>query len=179
MGRRTGNGISQLVVKMEQDVNIWNICQINVFNTKNVRGGLVTFKPGQINFKGNKMKKLVVVLSLSMVMFLTVNGAFAVNKSVISSNVDIVVAQLEGGGDAMTIKSDAFDPYAFIMTEDGMMLVHPSLVGKSLKEVAQPVYNALMAANGEGIWLEYEWKGKMKTTYAKRTKDNLIVASGY
>lgn len=124
------------------------------------------------------MRRIAVILSVFAVIFF-VTGAWAVDKDAISKNVDAIVAGIEGGKDAAGFKADAYEPYAFIMEEGGKLLVHPSLVGESLKEKAPPVYDALTKATPEGVWVEYEWKGKTKHTYAKKTKNNLIVGSGY
>jgi len=124
------------------------------------------------------MKRFAFVLSLLAVFFL-VTGAWAVDKDAISKNVDTIVAAVDGGKDAASYKADAFTPYAFILEEGGKLIVHPSLAGESLKEKAPPVYEALTKATPEGVWVEYEWKGKTKHTYAKKTKNNLIVGSGY
>jgi hypothetical protein len=124
------------------------------------------------------MKRIAFVLSLFAVFFL-VTGAWAVDKDAISKNVNTIVAAIDGGKDAASYKADAFTPYAFILEEGGKLLVHPSLTGESLKEKAPPVYEALTKATPEGVWVEYEWKGKTKHTYAKKTKNNLIVGSGY
>lgn len=124
------------------------------------------------------MKQLALVLSLLAVLFV-VTDTWAVDEAAISGNVDTIVAGIESGKDITVFKADAYDPYAFVMEENGKMLVHPTLVGKSLKEVAPPVYEALMQASPEGTWVKYEWKGKEKHTYAKKTKSNLIVGSGY
>jgi hypothetical protein len=124
------------------------------------------------------MKQLALVLSLLAVLFV-VTDTWAVDEAAISGNVDTIVAGIESGKDITVFKADAYDPYAFIMEENGKMLVHPTLIGKSLKEVAPPVYEALMQASPEGTWVKYEWKGKEKHTYAKKTKSNLIVGSGY
>ena len=124
------------------------------------------------------MKRITLALSV-LAFFCFASGAMAVDKSAISNNVDEVVAGIESGKDADSFKPDAVDPYVFIMEESGQMLSHPSLTGKSLKEVAGPVYKALLQATPEGVWVEYEWKGKLKHTYAKKTTSNLIVGSGY
>jgi hypothetical protein len=124
------------------------------------------------------MKRLAVVLSLFVGFFFT-NSALAIDESAISTNVNSIVAGLENGTDVMTFSADNYDPYAFIMEEGGKMLVHPSLAGESLKEKAPPVYTALLQANQDGVWIEYEWQGKVKHTYAKKTSNNLIVGSGY
>lgn len=124
------------------------------------------------------MKRSTFVLSLFAIL-LSVTCAYAINKTAISANVDAIVADIESGKAATSIKSDAFEPYAFIMEENGKMLVHPSLTGENLMEKAPPVYEALKKANTDGVWVQYEWKGKTKNTYAKKTKSNLIVGSGY
>ncbi|MGB3211733.1 MAG: hypothetical protein WBB19_13600 [Desulforhopalus sp.] len=124
------------------------------------------------------MKRSVIALSFFAVFFIAAGG-WAVDKTAISKNVDTIVAGIDNGKDINGYKADAYDPYAFVMEEGGKMLVHPTLVGKSLKEEAPPVYDALMQATLEGTWVKYEWKGKEKNTYAKKTKSNLIVGSGY
>ena len=124
------------------------------------------------------MKRLTLVLSLFTVLFV-VAGAWALDKVAISHNVDVIVAEIDNGQDATAFKADAYEPYAFIMEEQGTMLVHPTLSGESLKEKAPPVYEALMQATPEGTWVKYQWQGKEKNTYAKKTKNNLIVGSGY
>ncbi len=124
------------------------------------------------------MKRLMLGVSLLSVLFV-VAGAWAVDKVAISHNVDTIVAQIDSGQDASAFKADAYKPYAFIMEEQGKMLVHPTLSGQSLKDKAPPVYEALLQATPEGTWVKYQWQGKEKNTYAKKTKNNLIVGSGY
>ncbi len=124
------------------------------------------------------MKRISLILSVLRVMVVA-TGAFAVNKEAISGNVDAIVTLIESGKDTSVLKADSVNPYAFVMEADGKMLVHPSLEGKNLKDAAPPVYTALMQANAEGVWVEYEWKGKTKHTYVKKTTNNLIVGSGY
>ena len=69
--------------------------------------------------------------------------------------------------------------YVFIMEESGNLLVHPSLVGKSLKEAVAPAYDAVVQATLEGNWVTYEWKGAEKNAYVRKTKTGVIVGSGY
>jgi hypothetical protein len=69
--------------------------------------------------------------------------------------------------------------YVFIMEESGNVLVHPSLVGKSLKEKAAPAYDAVVQVTIESIWVKYEWNGKEKNAYVRKTKTGVIVGSGY
>ncbi len=124
------------------------------------------------------MKRISLILSALFVM-VAATSSWAVNKETIASNVDSIVAMIESGKDANSIKADSVNPYAFVMEIDGKMLVHPSLTGQSLKEKAPPVYTALLQANPHGIWVQYEWNGKIKHSYVKMTKNNLIVGSGY
>ena len=124
------------------------------------------------------MKRFTVLLSIMAMMFVAVS-AWAADRAVVSKNVDTIVAELDGGKDASTFKADAYDPYIFILEENGMLLVHPSLAGKNLKEAAPPAYEAVVKATPGGTWVKYEWKGKEKNTYVKKTAKNLIVGSGY
>jgi hypothetical protein len=128
--------------------------------------------------KENTMKRISTILAIFTVFFIA-TAAMAYDKATISQNVDSIVAGIDGGKDILSLKATAFDPYAFVMQEDGILLVHPTLSGKSLKEEAPPVYEALMKAKPEGVWIQYEWNGKIKNTYAKKTSTNLIVGSGY
>jgi len=125
------------------------------------------------------MKRFVFALSLLSVLCFAAASLATVNEAAISDNVNAIVAGIDQGQDVMSFKADAYEPYAFIMEEDGTLLVHPTLSGESLKEKAPPVYEALMKATPEGVWVEYEWQGKTKHTFAKKTKGNLIVGSGY
>ncbi len=124
------------------------------------------------------MKRLVVAVSLMAVVLFSVQ-AFAADKAAISSHVDEVVAAIDGGKEPASFAPDAYTPYAFIMAPDGTLLVHPSLAGQDLKEKAMPIYEALQAATEEGVWLTYEYNGKEKNTYAKKTSGGLTVGSGY
>ena len=128
------------------------------------------------------MKRISFVGLVLFVVLSMAAGVYAdVDKEGIKNQVDEIVVAINGGAKAEDFADAAKkEPYyVFIMEEDGKMLVHPSLVGESLKEKAEPVYNALTAATPEGLWVDYEWKGKMKHTYARKTAGGLIVASGY
>jgi len=132
----------------------------------------IVFKPEEA------MKKLSVVATF-FALLLVCGSSWAIDETTISTNVDSIVQSIDSGKDITAIKADAYEPYAFVMEEDGNMLVHPTLTGANLKEKALPVYTALQQANSDGVWIDYEWQGKMKHTYAKKTKGNLIVGSGY
>lgn len=130
-------------------------------------------------YYGGIMKRLLVVFSLVAALFLVAGQSYAFDKDGIKKNVDEIVVAIDSGKPAASFAPDAYSPYAFIMEKGGTMLVHPSLTGQDLKEKAKLIYDALQSATPQGEWLTYEWKGKQKHTYARLTKTNLIVASGY
>lgn len=136
------------------------------------------------------MKRITLTFIVLIVGFCFVTSAFAADKAAIKKQVDTIVAAINGGKTAADFKSAATNKpsYVFIMEEDGNLLVHPSLIGQSptgkhetfnLKEKAQPVYKEVIKATTEGVWVSYEWKGKKKHTYVRKTNSGLIVGSGY
>ena len=127
------------------------------------------------------MRKLTIIPLVLLLGLCLVAGAFAADKDAIKKQVDEIVVSIDSGKKAQDFEGAAQNKphYVFIMEEDGQMFVHPSLVGQSLKEKAGPVYNECSKATADGTWVEYEWKGKQKNTYVRKTKDGLIVGSGY
>jgi hypothetical protein len=126
--------------------------------------------------------KRVAVISLILIFGLCLaSGAFAADKAAIKKQVDDIVVAIDGGKMAKDFASAAQNKpyYVFIMEEGGMLLVHPSLAGQSLKAKAEPVYNECAKATADGVWVSYEWKGAKKHTYVRKTKGGLIVGSGY
>jgi hypothetical protein len=126
--------------------------------------------------------KRITIISLTLIVGLCLaTGAFAADKAAIKKQVDDIVVAIDGGKMAKDFTGAAQNKphYVFIMKEDGMLLVHPSLVGQSLKEKAEPVYNECAKATADGIWVDYVWKEKQKHTYVRKTKSGLIVGSGY
>lgn len=124
------------------------------------------------------MKRLTVFLSFLAFITFIGNTLAAVDRATVIANVEAIVEMIENGRDARAIKAEDFNPYAFIMEVDGTMLVHPALSGVDFKEKLSPVYTALSRADEGGVWVEYEWHGKLKHTYAQKT-GNLIIGSGY
>lgn len=106
-------------------------------------------------------------------------SAFAVDREAIQANVDKVVAEVNEGAEPTSIQANDYDPYVYIIEQDGNVVVHPELTGKNLKEVAQPIYDALMQGTDDGAWVDYEWKGKQKHAYVRKTDGGLMVGSGY
>ena len=101
-------------------------------------------------------------------------------KDTIKKQVDDIVVAIDGGKTAMDFKKAANNkPYVFIMEEDGNLLVHPTLAGKSLKEKAEPVFTECAKATANGLWVRYLWKNEYKRTYVRKTKSGLIVGSGF
>jgi len=126
--------------------------------------------------------KRATIISLTFILGLCLaTGVFAADKDAIKKQVDEIVVSIDGGEKVDDFKGAAQNKpnYVFIMQEDGNMLVHPSLVGQSLKEKAEPVYNECSKATTDGTWVGYVWKEKQKHTYVRKTKDGLIVGSGY
>lgn len=120
---------------------------------------------------------MVMLYMVVAVLFAT--QAFSADKEAITKNVDAIVAAINGGKGAASFAPDAYTPYAFIMEAEGKLIVHPTLAGKDLKVEGMPIYEAIKAATQQGEWVKYMWKEKEKNTYIKRTKNNLIVGSGY
>jgi fibronectin type 3 domain-containing protein len=125
------------------------------------------------------MKRICIVLMSLTVVFLLATVSFADMRADCESNVNTIVSGIDGGKDAKSFNANDFKPYAFVMQDDGMLVVHPSLAGSSLKEKAPPVYDAVMKSTPDGTWVKYEWKGAEKNSYVKTTKSGLIVGSGY
>lgn len=101
-------------------------------------------------------------------------------KDVVKKKVDDIVAALDGGKKPEDFANVAHeDPYVFIMEPDGRLLVHPSLVGQSLKEKAGPVYDEVAKGTAAGDYVRYEWGGAKKCTYSRKTQSGLIVGCGY
>ena len=126
--------------------------------------------------------KRVAIISLALVFGICLaTGAFAADKDAIKKQVDDIVVAIDGGKTAADFSSAAQNKpsYVFIMEEGGNLLVHPSLVGQSLKDKAEPVYNECAKATADGVWVGYVWKEKQKHTYVRKTKSGLIVGSGY
>lgn len=126
--------------------------------------------------------KRVVIISFALIFGICLAvGAFAADKDAIKKQVDDIVVAIDGGKTAQDFASAAQNKpyYVFIMEAGGMLLVHPSLVGQSLKEKAEPVYTECAKATADGVWVNYVWKEKPKNTYVRLTKSGLIVGSGY
>jgi len=129
------------------------------------------------------MKKYLLIMLVVMVgLSLTgIVSAADADKDAIKAKVDEIAVAIEGGKPASDFADAAkLKPhYVYIMEESGNLLVHPTLVGKNLKEAAMPAFEAVSQATMEGGWVKYEWKGAEKNAYVRKTKTGVIVGSGY
>ncbi len=127
------------------------------------------------------MKKYLLIMLVVMVGLSLTGFVSAADKDAIKAKVDEIAVAIEGGKPASDFADAAkLKPhYVYIMEESGNVLVHPSLVGKNLKEAAKPAFEAVSQATMEGNWVKYEWKGAEKNAYVRKTKTGVIVGSGY
>lgn len=127
------------------------------------------------------MKKSALMAVVLIVGLLLAAGVFAQDKDGIKKQVDDIVTAIDGGKMASDFASAANNKphYVYIMEKGGNLLVHPSLLGKNLKEVAEPAYEAVSKATPTGTWVKYVWQGNEKNAYVRNTKTGLIVGSGY
>ncbi len=126
------------------------------------------------------MKRILLGCLVLIMGLLLVANVYAADKDAIKKQVDEIVVAIDGGKKADDFADAAKkDPYVFILGPNDILLVHPSLVGQNLKEKAEPIYVAVIKATPEGSWVEYQWQGKLKHTYVRKTKSNMIVGSGY
>ncbi|HAO23052.1 MAG TPA: hypothetical protein DCQ37_22935 [Desulfobacteraceae bacterium] len=127
------------------------------------------------------MKKSSVVSIMVLVCaVLLATGVWAADKNAVKKQVDDIVVAIDAGKKAADFADAAKkDPYVFIMEAGGKLLVHPTLLGQNLKEKADVVFKEVSKGTAEGIWVKYEWQGKKKITYTRKTKSGLIVGSGF
>lgn len=127
------------------------------------------------------MKKYVLMMTVLVVGLSLATGVFAADKDAIKKQVDDIVMAIDSGKMVGDFKEAAYNKpyYVYILEESGTLLVHPSLAGQSLKEKAMPVYEAVAKATPEGTWVTYQWQGKEKNAYVRKTKSGAIVGSGY
>ena len=127
------------------------------------------------------MKKYFLVMLVVVVGLALTGVVSAADKDAIKAQVDEIAVAIEGGKPASDFADAAKNKphYVYIIEENGNVLVHPSLVGESLKEKAAVAYDAVVQATLEGNWVTYEWEGVEKNAYVRKTKTGVIVGSGY
>jgi hypothetical protein len=130
--------------------------------------------------EGKVMKKLMMVCFVMIFGLFIASASLASDEAQVAANVDKVVEQIDGGKAPTEFQAQDYDPYIYIMEEDGKLLVHPTLQGQNLSdEQYKPVYDAITQATREGAWVEYEWAGGPKKAYVRETQGGLIVGSGF
>lgn len=126
------------------------------------------------------MKKFMLVCFVTVFGLFMASASLAADEAAIAANVNGIVEAINGGKAPTEFKAGDYDPYIYIMEESGMLLVHPTLQGQSLgEEKFKPVYEAIIQATSEGVWVDYEWQGGLKKAYVRKTQGGLIVGSGY
>jgi len=127
------------------------------------------------------MKKVALVMVVAMAGLIFAAGVMAQDKDAIKKQVDDIVAAIDGGKKAADFASAAGNKpyYVYILEKGGNLLVHPSLMGKNLKEVVAPAFEAVSKATPAGTWVKYQWQGAEKNAYVRSAKGDLIVGSGY
>ena len=127
------------------------------------------------------MKKYFLVMLVVVVGLALTGVVSAADKDAIKAQVDEIAVAIEGGKPVSDFADAAKNKpnYVYIIEENGNVLVHPSLVGESLKEKAAVAYDAVIQATLEGNWVMYEWEGAEKNAYVRKTKTGVIVGSGY
>jgi hypothetical protein len=129
------------------------------------------------------MKKIFSTILFLMVGMMLTGVIWAADKEAIKKQiidqVDEVVAAIDSGKKAEDFKMLAKkEPHVFIVDQTGKLLVDPTLEGANLKNW-KDTYDAVFQATAEGLWVEYHYYGYLKHSYVKKTKDGLIVGSGY
>ena len=127
------------------------------------------------------MKRITLTCLVLLIGIFVASAALAAaDKAAIQKQVDEIVAAIDGGKTAADFTDAAKrEPYyVFIMQENGNLLVPRHWRGRAKRESG-----SCLQCRGKGdsgrCWVDYEWQGKMKHTYAKKTKSGLIVGSGY
>ncbi|MFO7749539.1 MAG: hypothetical protein R6V54_05550 [Desulfobacteraceae bacterium] len=125
------------------------------------------------------MKRMIL---MSLVVFFSISAAtcsFAADKKAIEKSVSSVV--FSGIYNDTACKEAAPEGlYIFVMEEGGKLLVHPKK--EAIKNLNTPkfkvIYDELIKATSDGLWVQYMWNGKEKNTYVKKSGSK-IVGCGY
>ena len=127
------------------------------------------------------MKKYALMMIVLVASLSLTTGVLAEDKDLIKKQVDDIVMAIDSGKMVGDFKEAAYNKpyYVYILEESGNLLVHPTLAGQNLKEKAMPAYEAVAKATPEGTWVKYQWQGKEKNAYVRKTKNGAIVGSGY
>ncbi len=127
------------------------------------------------------MKKYSIIMLVAIVSLSLTGVVTAADRGAIETQVNDIVVAINGGKQPTDFASAAQNKpyYVYIMEQSGLLVVHPSLTGKSLKEVAPPVYDAVAQGTPDGKWVKYQWQGAEKNAYVRKTSSGVYVGSGY
>ena len=131
------------------------------------------------------MKKFAIISFVLVIGLCLGANSIAADRGAIEKAVAAVSKQMCAPGGSAEGACKANQPpaglYVFIMKKsDGMLVVHPTLSGKSLKaDKYKVIYDQLIKATSDGKWVQYMWKGNQKNTYAILTDTDYIVGCGY
>jgi hypothetical protein len=125
------------------------------------------------------MKKSVLFSFVLFVGLCFATCSFAADKKEIEKSVSSVI--MAGIFNDKACKDKAPEGlYIFVMKKEGELLVHPSK--DAIKDLSTPkykvIYDELIKATSDGVWVQYQWKDKEKNTFVK-TSGNKIVGCGY
>ncbi len=95
------------------------------------------------------MKKYFLIMLVVIVGLALTGVVSAADKDAIKAQVDEIAVAIEGGKPVSDFADAAKKQphYVYIIEENGNVLVHPSLVGESLKEKAAVAYDAVIQGN--------------------------------
>ncbi len=125
------------------------------------------------------MKKSILFSFVLFVGLCCATYSFAANKKAIEKAVSSVT--IEGVYNAKACEAKAPEGlYIFVMEMNGKLLIHPSK--DAIKDLSTPkykvIYDELIKATSDGVWVQYQWKGKEKNTFVKKAGIK-IVGCGY
>ncbi len=125
------------------------------------------------------MKRVMLMVVVSLFTLSVPFFAISADREAIEKGVLAVVSS--GNFDDATCKANAPESlYIFIMAEDGQLIVHPKK--DEIKNLNTPkyqvIYDQVSKASPEGNWIKYNWDGKEKNTFVKKSGDK-IVGCGY
>jgi len=132
--------------------------------------GLISFMPGGFNAPG---------FYDSIAIDRNPEKVMVTDKTIIMTNVDTIVAGLNGGKSAADFKAKDYSPYCSIMDQGGELIVHSAFAGMNVRVSVPYIYDEISKGTAEGIWVEYPVRGKLTRSYVKKTKNDLFVSSGY
>ncbi len=125
------------------------------------------------------MKKSVLFSLVLFVGLCFATCGFAADKAAIEKAVSAVATGGAFTDDAC--KANAPEGlYIFVMEKDGKLVVHPKkdAIKDLSTEKFKVIYDELIKATSDGVWVQYQWGGKEKNTFVQEAGGK-IVGCGY